>query len=110
MAKNARFWWYCHDWVKITLKPGQTLHHFFSKPTDEGYTAEGVRWVYDDNHVHVETYNDGRDCDGRLERFSESFCPVDKLMSVTYNEAPPLPDWEEAVHSQRDHAAEAMGY
>jgi len=98
--------------VKLTLKPGQELHHTCGGPTDEGWHREWNKWSFDGRYVTSEWLSDGVDCDGRLEQFGTSICAlaelhagyVDEALCVTY------PAWRDTEAGQRDHAAEAMGY
>lgn len=117
--RNARFWEYVNgDVVKITLKPGQTLHWRQAHQTDEGWSSEEHTWSYVADplvpHVLNEYVNDGRDCDGRLTRFTDSECLLDLLQAgnESYAIDPPVryPAWQKVGSSQRDYAAEAAGY
>lgn len=111
--RNARFWIYENgDHVKLTLRPGQALNHAQGGPTDEGWFREAETFTYDAEAglVRLERVNDGADCDGRLTHYAELECPLDRLGALTLNECPPMPDWQRVGASQRDYAAEAMGY
>ena len=116
---NARFWTFIHDdYVKITLRPGQSLSHYMGGPTEEGWSSEATTWRHDGNTVTRQCTDDGCDCDGRLTRNYDCICPLSRLSYRTvrswegtwpkavYN----FPDWEVMDSSQRDYAAEAMGY
>lgn len=123
--RNARFWVYINGGpVKLTLKPGQRLEWSEAHTTDEGWSSESHTWEYEDNFVIEHIEHDGCDCDGRLTRVSSWLCNVELLTSgqqpfwtdelsaserelwdeVVY------PLWERVSSSQRDYAAEAMGY
>jgi hypothetical protein len=112
--KTIRFWYIspCGEAIKIKLRAGQTIRHHFYSLTDEGYTSEDEQWTFDGERVECEWYSDGRDCDGRLERFSESFFFAEDAQAghVDENEGIAFPRWQRTVSSQRDHTAEAMGY
>jgi hypothetical protein len=117
--KNARFWtfWRC-GWVKLTLRPGQTLSASNGGPTDEGYHGEAEVWTHEGDMVRSEWASWGRDCDGRQEAGGEHVCPLGKLRArdmveafdVPENRGIFAPEWERADAWQRDHSAEAAGY
>ena len=119
-TRNARFWTMTPsaDWVKITLRPGQPLKHHRGGPTEEGWHRQDTTFWLEDGFVHCATATDGTDCDGRLQTFCEVACHIDRLACRTPHESsvgelPPgtlLPDWQKVDESQRDFAAEAMGY
>lgn len=78
---NIRWWEYIHNgWVKLTLKPGQIIHHHYSAPDEEGYSFTSCRWDYMDDGILTRkiTYG-GRDCDGYIENRHTSLCSVDEL-------------------------------
>ena len=124
---SARFWvWWNDGWVKLTLRPGQTLSHGYSGPTDEGWSSEHHNYEYDAETLCVTSHctSDGSDCDGRLTRYYDCECRVDDLHAVP---PPPLdeqafcrrsirefwpmrPLWKKIGSSQRDYNAEAAGY
>ena len=110
---NARFWTYHHGWVKITLKPGQTLTISEWGRTDEGWSSSDETYTHDGEGVRLEWGTDGVDCDGRLSEDGESYLPlasigiggcVEDEQEVTYN------DWLRGPKSKRDYSAEAAGY
>jgi hypothetical protein len=120
---NARFWvWENDGWIKITLKPGQTLRHFRGGETDEGYSNEWQSYEYDgDEGTVVSRYsNESRDCDGRHVYYADSHCPISELQARPPEPADPewgteeipvpRPEWRKGSASQRDYYAEAMGY
>lgn len=127
---NARFWVFENDgWIKLTLKPGQSLTWSHGGRDEEGYSWTGERWTFDGLLVINESSYDGRDCDGRISRETVLTCPVGFLQGkpaeaarlVTFGQEdpwsfevwepmPPRPEWERARASQRDYSAEAMGY
>lgn len=128
MTRNARFWVNWNDgWVKITLKPEQSLEAGYSRSTDEGWCSWRERWTHDGDSVLRETESDGSDCDGRLTQYYDCQCSIWSLAAyqpekqtdwvegvgcefVPDLDAPMLPQWEEVHSSQRDYAAEAAGY
>lgn len=119
---NARFWAYLNGGpVKITLRPGQTLHWSQGHRTDEGWSRSLETWSYEaDESPALLTRHwcqQGRDCDGTLEHGGQDTCEATNLLSrPPYPEDEPLlegvrwPAWEPADQWQRDHAAEAAGY
>lgn len=113
---NARFWIYLNGGpVKLTLKPGQTLRWHTSGPTGEGWHAEGEEWFFDGCTLWKSWWSDGQDCDGRLQQYGVSTCPVDKLAVRDLSEFSEfagilLPEWQGVDAGQRDEYAEAMGY
>lgn len=81
--RTARFWtWINSDWVKISLKPEQSLSWGRSERTDEGWSAEGVTWEHDGTGVCQESWTRGKDCDGVSGWSDESFCLLPCLRSV----------------------------
>lgn len=120
---NARFWtWENGGWVKLTLKPGQTLRYCKGAPDEEGWWWFGQEFEYDtDECVIVSRYSSAAcDCDGPIERYSESECPLSDLQARPPEPADPewgteeipvpRPEWRKVSASQRDYYAEAMGY
>ena len=111
---NARFWVQnADDFVKLTLRPGQSLSHSQGRPTDEGWASLARTWSYDlpEFLVRCEYVDDEVDCDGRLTRGVELECPLHRLEALTFNATPPLPFWEKRAPSwQRDYQAEVAGY
>lgn len=127
---NARFWvWENDGWIKLTLKPGQTLRYFHGGLTDEGFSHHHQEFEYDaDDGVVISRYTShARDCDGPHDYECDSHCPVSELQArppvkrgdpTEYGEGfeeqfdipVPRPEWRKVSASQRDYYAEAMGY
>lgn len=115
---NARFWhWHRDSVVKLTLTPGQVLHHQSGGPDEEGWSWSGNTWTHDGDTVTWEWCDDGVDCDGRLTRGGALVCPLTELQADRREQeqegeriAFRFPNWTEHRQWQRDHAAEAMGY
>ncbi len=118
---NARFWEFVNgDFVKLCLKPGQSITHSHGGPTEEGYSWESHRWQHVGDGVAMLMQSDARDCDGRISHESAYFAPlfqlhdsprilpVDGMTGQLHLIAMPL--WTEQNSSQRDYSAEAMGY
>jgi hypothetical protein len=122
--RNARFWVYSGNaeggWVKLTLKPGQTLSHASGGPCDEGYSYREDSWTHNGDHLQGESSTESRDCDGRYSHYWEGHAidllpHWDHYKSGNYvDEDPTLlgltPSWVEGECSVRDHSAEAAGY
>ena len=122
-TQNARFWVYVNSGpVKITLQPGETISHTEGGACEEGHSVESTCWEYPDDEmvVHRSWEQNCLDCDGRLDRYTDDKCPLDDLRSgdspyvgsddpATW-EGIVWPNWGDCKASQRDHAAEAMGY
>lgn len=127
--KNARFWtWINGAWVKITLRPGQSLEWNTFEYTDEGWAASDEVWEYEDGVIVNHMASSGTDCDGRIDHYYSRFCHVDDLSAIgaqtrlwqnwindepvfhSDGECPPRPDWQEGESSQRDYYAESMNY
>lgn len=116
-TRNVRFWTWQKGWVKITLRPGQSLTTHRSYHNGEGWSWEAVTWTHDHETVTREWGSGGTDCDGRHSSCGKDCCPLDRLAAIEskvgypQNE-PPIyrPDWQDAEQWQRDYAAEAAGY
>lgn len=135
--KNARFWhWHRDGWVKLTLRPGQTIEHRMGGSTDEGWSHTSHRWTLAHDWaefpvpvVRCEALTESCDCDGRLDQGGCWVCPLDELQArdmadpeeagywqggelVTdpINQGILAPRWHREESWQRDYAAEAMGY
>lgn len=121
-TRNARFWvWGPDGWVKLTLKPGQSLTHKSGGPHEEGWSYTDITWQHQGTYLATDQVTNSRDCDGRLDRYWEA--TATKLepyydhhdpKTNEYQQSGTLvgdrPVWEEESASQRDHTAEAMGY
>lgn len=113
--KNARFWtWGAKGLVKITLKPGQELHHHGGGPTDEGYSYTGVSLAYDTEHQCIvqEVATHSCDCDGPLDTYTAYRAELDQLKAheSRTDHGVLFPVWERVTSRQRDYYAEQMGY
>lgn len=119
MPANARFWvWHNASWVKLTLRPGQSLTAYEGGPTDEGWSYEASTYTHDGEQVTAAYDSQALDCDGRLDRYAESHCPLADLAVRDMYEVCPAsenkgimsPDWQRGSASQRDYEAERAGY
>ena len=111
--RNARFWVYSGDaLVKLTLKPGQSLHHCQGGPTDEGWSSSASEWTRNGQFIDAEHVSDGRDCDGRLTQSTTLSCLVADLYARAPDEWAPvyMPAWTQDCSSQRDEYAEISNY
>ena len=116
--KNCRFLVFINgDDVKLTLRPGQTLHHYQGGPTEEGWSSYAESWYLssDSQVLTRESVSDGVDCDGRLTRYSTDYADADPDTFHSghdpYKTRPALfPYWKEGESSQRDQYAELAGY
>lgn len=110
----TRFWVFVNDgFVRIALRPGQTLSHCSYQTTDEGWSSEAETWEHTGTHIRRELYRDGVDCDGRLSSEQADECHVNDLAGLEVMGEPTwprLPVWKERTYSQRDYSAEAMNY
>lgn len=118
---NARFWGLINDSpVKITIKPGHSLHWRKVWCHEEGWSAEAVTWFHEIDHIDRQSMTDGTDCDGRLSTFTECRCTLGSLGGYRPSphaadvpeslDAYQFPQWERVRGSQRDQYAETMGY
>lgn len=121
LSTNARFWSFINgSWVKITLRPNQSLSWGKSEPTDEGYSFEHSQWEFDGSEVIENWSKGGSDCDGPISRDGQSFCAFEALRAVPmwepsgcdyFNGAPILrPDWQKGSTVVTDVFAQAAGY
>lgn len=112
--RNARFWAYVNfDFVKITLRPGQTLEHLEGGPNDEGFCWEANVWTHTGDRVTNECTRWASDCDGRTESYQDYEASLDELncgSSPMDDPSIKFPSWSPGISSQRDYSAEAMGY
>lgn len=117
---NARFWIvHNNDFVKLTLHPNQSVELQEGGATDEGYSYTTTSYLHTGTGVECECLNEARDCDGRLDRWNKSFCPMSQLQkgNPAWTEHCELehpevvfPAWERVKRGQRDQYAEMMGY
>jgi len=125
--KTARIWIdYNDSWVKITItedKPFQFSHY---SRNSEGGHRHSERYTIEDGMVVCEIDDRGNDCDGRYEQTCKSTWPIGGKTRAAwvgqgpyvdgegyadiYDESIQTPCWERYSSSQRDYAAEAMGY
>ena len=79
---NARFWVFKHTGpVKLTLRPGQTLHHYHGERTEEGWTSTAESWFYPRHGGPVESgprFNDFREITAKFGSTGTCGHPIDK--------------------------------
>jgi hypothetical protein len=113
-ATNARFWVFANNgFVKITLRPDQSLTWGWSARHEEGWSSEVVTWTHTGTAVERERSCDGRDCDGRTSEDQITACALDALATwdTTLPDAPGLvPTWDDVRTSRYDEYAEGMNY
>lgn len=110
-STNARFWDYFSSPVKITLKPNQELKYYKHSYNGEGYDINITTYKYENNKVICTIFDDGWDCDGRLSSYNVFECSINKLKShFNIHNNLFMPDWQRVESSQRDYAAEEMGF
>ncbi len=118
---NARFWHWSNGWVKLTLKPGQTLSWGEYHRTDEGHSFQTCAWTHTGPEITRQWCHGGRDCDGRIETSGADLCPLDRLANVQACPDDPerfhegrlihRPDWKEAEQTRvYDQFAQASNY
>ena len=125
----VRIWiWWNESPVRITLKPNEPFELCSGGPCDEGYSysSEVYEWDTLENVILNQCTTNAMDCDGRLSRCWDGEWKLDgtgetrPMMDfwngndddvLTHNGvALETPTFVECGHSQRDYAAEAMGY
>jgi hypothetical protein len=108
---NARFWVLGRnaEWVKLTLKPGQSLSWAYAYDHDEGWSAHCETWNHRGDHVERAWINNGRDCDGRMSSGGELVCAISDLTARNVDGLA-VPEWVTSETWQRDAYAEAAGY
>jgi hypothetical protein len=78
--QSARFWIYEHDdYVRLTLKPGDSYTYSTGGATDEGSHYEGTTWTREGEYVNRFYGSYGRDCDGYMETSGEDRCHLSQL-------------------------------
>jgi hypothetical protein len=119
---TARFWeWINGSWVKISLKPNESIRHYQGSNDEEGYSAEFNSWTNEGHRVVSASRFEGRDCDGRMSRTVVSSCSPDRLQHLrayqcekfeNHHRGLPImrPKWERESSRQFDQYAEAAGY
>jgi hypothetical protein len=109
--REARFWYYVNGCdVLIKLRPGQCVQHVHGGPTDEGYSYTANVWRHDGCGVYREWTVNAQDCDGRIDRHGDDYCPLSELRCGAEVDGRWFPAWHKLRRGQRDYSAEAMGY
>lgn len=137
---TLRFWTFHRlGWVKLTLRPGQSLTARTFSRDDEGCSWSCETWTHSGDRVTSRWGNGGRDCDGEISHTGEGECLAARLAAVpAYLDDPARmepatvrsfywrnhveaahfagrrihrPDWQESQACEtRDAYAEAAGY
>lgn len=111
---RARLWLYINnDFVKVTLKPGQTINWYESHPTEEGYHFTQIAVEYDGEDVYLTEVDGGRDCDGQLEHTYKMGCSLANLRADPIDikmETIPRPKWEHEPTRVYDQYAQLANY
>lgn len=115
---NARFWDRINgDWVKITLKPGESIEHHTYEKHDEGYEVTHDIYSFDGFVLNHQYGRSGRDCDGKYSSTNEREARLLDMCSIPAVDAngEQVPgvfrcDWKDTSEESRDYTAEAMGY
>ena len=92
-------------------KPKQNIG--YSRETEEGYTFASETYTLEEDRVVLQSQSGGRDCDGPITYYNESYCTFDNL-KAGYRD-PEYPDliyplWEHKSGCVHDVYAEAAGY
>lgn len=116
---NARFWvWWppADQFVKLTLRPGDTIETSYGGPHEEGWSAYHATYHYDAERLVVVCHvlDEGRDCDGGHRSHAVYECPCDDLRQDARldndGHVVLVPLWQRRSASQWDEYAEQMGY
>ena len=99
-------------WRGLHLTPGKCVEISYGEKTDEGWSRTDISTELSEDGKMVRQLicSDGVDCDGRLSRTTEQFCPVEDVHKVQEDGKPPRPEWQYGKASQRDYTAESMNY
>jgi len=101
--KTVRFWTYGgKGLVRLRMEDGDTLRWRQGWPTDEGWSAKEVTWIYKDGIIERYWLSEGRDCDGYLSHTGEDW-------SERLN-AEGFPVWEPGSVQVYDQNAVRAGY
>ena len=110
--KNARFWIYWNDdFVKLTLRPGQTVRFWRTEEHEEGWSSTAEEYEHTGREICSRTYEDGTDCDGQMSVDTWHTCPVSDLAarwSAALGDL--VPAWKLLDRDINDRSAVAMNY
>jgi len=109
---NARFWIYWNqNWVKLTLKPTQSVSLNDGRTTCEGFVDHNEVYTHEGDRVGCSITTISKDCDGVFHHYWDGFCELDSLKENPEDEnGPARPYWTKESQSQRDLFAERCGY
>lgn len=91
----------------LRLLPGDEVLLSSGGQTDEGFSFTEHRFANDGRAITMEINTSASDCDGRLKTYSRMECDA---LDVRAGYMEIWPAWRLVDSSQRDFAAEAMGY
>lgn len=89
---------------------------------DEGIDRGESSITYEREGIFIKSYSVFTDCDGRIDSYTNAYCPIDRLWEknvyekwsqITEQYIPIVkisPEWIRLGSSQRDYTAESMGY
>ena len=102
-------------WVKITLKPDQSLTWIAGEMTEEGPSWQMERFEHVGTSIVNTSATWGSDCDGRHESHCSNEAAYHELSARLFSSYPDgeyyaVPIWHKLESGQRDHTAEAAGY
>lgn len=112
----VRFWVFENDgWVRLALRPGESLQWSKCAIDDEGASVEACKWSHTGEAIRLDWMTAGSDCDGRTRSTGACDCQLDALEAVQtddqYNGRRIMrPDWRLVVTSRRDQFAERANY
>lgn len=109
--KTLRFWmWENGGWIRFGLKDGERLRWHRHYTHEEGWSSEGWQLWRVGGTLRIQTWSDGRDCDGRLSSCDEYIAEELEEFSSDCKEFVMRPKWIALSSYQRDYTAEAAGY
>lgn len=111
--RTFRVWESLHgSYVKISVRPGQTLRWHRNWMGDEGPSWQYCVFIHEGDRLKMECGSGGRDCDGTVTHHSTLVASPEKLAArPAYRDSRLLlPDWETEERWQHDQFAEAAGY
>ena len=109
----ARFWVFVGEGITmLSLAQGASLTVREGGETEEGYDVTVSTYTFSGDIVTCEVDRRARDCDGRLDVYSEYQCATEELFAgnVDRETGVKFPAWVRVSSSQRDYEAEKAGY
>lgn len=99
--------------VSMDLYRQPEFNRHESHPTDEEYSFHAERYEIDGDRIIREVISGGRDCDGEIRYYSNSYCLISELQSGTTDADDPTiryPRWIHTDSATYDEQAELAGY